>query len=187
MNSQFSAYDGTSTTATAAAANDPALTIGMSFAGVPDDYEGYDNARVRKRRLTVSDERRVEDLSAFHFSDANASSLFGILDQHHSGSAGPAQSDIGSLMSGSGLSSLPIPPGSEGSSFGGALNGSMGFGGINLPHNTYTHSGSASDSDGNPSHTTSTMNPLSPPVTGRAGARKHQSLSIAIGREGYNE
>ncbi|KAJ2821695.1 hypothetical protein IWW50_004535, partial [Coemansia erecta] len=189
MNSQLSAYDGTSTTA-AAAVNDPALTIGATFAGAPDDYEGYDNARARKRRLTVSDERRAEDLSAFHFSDANTSSLFGMLDQHHSGSVG--QSDMGSLMSGAALSSLPIPPGSEAPSLGNTLVGGIGFNGMHLPPNTYVHSasGSASISEGDgsyPPQTSSAVNPLSPPMLGRASARKHQSLSIAIGRDGYNE
>ncbi|KAJ2298171.1 hypothetical protein IWW55_004560 [Coemansia sp. RSA 2706] len=191
MNSQLSAYDGTSTAAGAVGGNDSAgghpVTIGTAFAGVPEDYEGYDNARARKRRMTVSDERRTDDMAAFHFSDAGSGGLLGMLDQPHSaGVAG--QGDIGSLMSGPPLSSLPIPPGSEAPSLNPALTGGMAFGGMSFQHSAYVHSGSGSDCDSGFAPTTQAQNPLSPPATGRtSSARKHQSLSIAIGRDGYNE
>ncbi|KAJ2454947.1 hypothetical protein EV183_001208 [Coemansia sp. RSA 2336] len=199
MNSQLTAYDGTGTATAVAATNDPgngqALAIGGAFANVPEDYEGYDNARARKRRMTVSGERRTDEIN---FSDANCNGIFSMLDQqshHHqqqqhsydsSTGSSATHGDLGSLLPGQALSSLPIPPGSEGpSTFNAALAGGMTFGGMNIQHSAcLPHGNSTSGSDTNfaPSH-----NPLSPPTTGRAGARKHQSLSIAIGRDGHNE
>ncbi|KAJ2852657.1 hypothetical protein IWW36_000014 [Coemansia brasiliensis] len=199
MNSQLTAYDGTGTATAAVGTNDSgngqALAIGGAFANVPEDYEGYDNARARKRRLTVSGERRTDDIS---FSDANCHGILSMLDQQsqqqqqhsYDSSIGSstAHGDLGSLLPGSALSSLPIPPGSEGSStFNTALAGGMTFGGMNIQHSTCltnVNSASISDSDTN---FVSPHNPLSPPATGRASARKHQSLSIAIGRDGHNE
>ncbi|KAJ2649350.1 hypothetical protein IWW40_003197 [Coemansia sp. RSA 1250] len=197
MNSQLTAYDGTGTATAMAATNDSgngqALAIGGAFSNMPEDYEGYDNARARKRRMTVSGERRTDEIN---FSDANCNGILGMLDQQsqqqqqhsYDSSAGSSAThgDLGSLLPGPALSSLPIPPGSEGpSTFNAALAGGMSFGGMNIQHSAcLPHGNSISDSDTN---FASSHNPLSPPTTGRAGARKHQSLSIAIGRDGHNE
>ncbi|KAJ2910559.1 hypothetical protein GGI21_000750 [Coemansia aciculifera] len=191
MNSQFPGYDGTNTTA---ASSDSAFgqlgNMATAFAAA-DDYDSYDNARVRKRRMTVSDDRRVEDLSSFNIPDVSEG-LFSMLDQHH-GYVGAMQqmqqhhqnqSSTGH-MSASGSSSLPIPPGSsDDSSVNAALASSMSFNGLPFPPNPYASS--SSGDMGSPHHLHG--NPLSsPPISTRAatsssGARKHQSLSIAINR-----
>ncbi|KAJ2746576.1 hypothetical protein GGI20_001225 [Coemansia sp. BCRC 34301] len=183
MNSQFPGYDGTNTTA---ASSDSVFgqlgSIATAFASASaDDYDSYDNARARKRRLTVSDDRRADDLSSFNISDVS-DGLFSMLDQHH-GYVGAMHhqqhlNQNGSGHASSGSSSLPIPPSSsDDPSLNAALASGMPFNGLSFPTNSYASSGSGDIG-----------NPLSsPPISNRAvaassGARKHQSLSIAINR-----
>ncbi|KAJ2811823.1 hypothetical protein GGI24_006770, partial [Coemansia furcata] len=96
MNSQFPGYDGTNSTA---ASSDSAFgqlgSMAATFVGTSaDDYDSYDNARARKRRLTVSDDRRVEDLSNFNIPDVS-DGLFSMLDQHQGGYPGAMQNQNG--------------------------------------------------------------------------------------------
>ncbi|KAJ2163164.1 hypothetical protein GGF46_000093 [Coemansia sp. RSA 552] len=191
MNSQFSGYDASSTAAAnAAATNDaaggPIHTITAAFANAPDDYDGYDNARARKRRLTVSDARRLDDAAEAQFADAGNNGLFGMFDHHAAGgyaASSQSQPSIGPLMAGGGpgLSSLPIPPEAEGPSF----HNAVPFGDMGFSHGAYMQG----DCDGYPAHSSrALMNPLSPHAAAdrTAAGRKHQSLSIAIGR-GHND
>ncbi|KAJ2805831.1 hypothetical protein H4S07_003931, partial [Coemansia furcata] len=187
MNSQFPGYDGTNSTA---ASSDSAFgqlgSMAATFVGTSaDDYDSYDNARARKRRLTVSDDRRVEDLSNFNIPDVS-DGLFSMLDQHQGGYSGAMQNQNGGghMASSSGLSSLSIPPGSaDDPSLNAALASGMPFNGLTFPQNPYASSvGSDINS---PHHLHQHANTLSsPPISSRAavGARKHQSLSIAINR-----
>ncbi|KAJ1824835.1 hypothetical protein LPJ60_000444 [Coemansia sp. RSA 2675] len=194
MNSQFPGYDGTNSTAASSESAFGQLgSMAASFVGAStDDYDSYDNARARKRRMTVSDDRRVEDLSNFNMPDVS-DGLFGMLDQHQGGYAGAMhqhqQSGGGHMASGSTLSSLPIPPGTsdDPSSLNAALTGGMAFNGLTFPQNPYASSvGSDINS---PHHLHQHANSLSsPPISSRAaaGGRKHQSLSIAINRANHS-
>ncbi|KAJ2584414.1 hypothetical protein GGH95_000394 [Coemansia sp. RSA 1836] len=202
MNSQFPGYDGTNTTAASSDSGFGQLSnIGAGFAGATaDDYDSYDNARARKRRLTVSDDRRVEDLSSFNIPDVS-DGLFSMLDQHHGYSGAMQQhqhqQNVGGHMTSgsSALSSLPIPPGTSDDSSPSAtlVSSGMTFNGLPFPPNPYASS--SSGDIGSPHHLHHHHqhqhgNPLSsPPTSNRAlvaaassGARKHQSLSIAINR-----
>ncbi|KAJ1736275.1 hypothetical protein LPJ61_000059 [Coemansia biformis] len=196
MNGQLSAYDD----AGAAADSDPAgshfHTLAAAFSGAPDDYDGFENARARKRRLTVSGGRRAGDVPALHIPDASGTStaasaaaagLFGMFDQHPGGYARTQHGagDAGPHAHGSVLSSLPIPPGSEGA----ALVGSLPFGGAGFgpAANLYGSSNSGSDSEVGFAHQPHAHDPLSPLALGRAGGRRPQSLSIAVSRDGPHE
>ncbi|KAJ2005003.1 hypothetical protein H4R26_002188 [Coemansia thaxteri] len=175
MTSQFPEYDGTNTTA---ATSDSAFgqigSVTTAFANaVADDYESYDNARARKRRLTVSDDRRAEDLSSFNISDVG-DGLFSMLDPNHGYAAAMQQSQSSA--------SSHIMPSSDGSSFNAALAGGMPFNGLSFAQSLYT-SGAGGDIHGSNNLGQHTSLLSSPPTSSRAvGPRKHQSLSIAISR-----
>ncbi|KAJ2801718.1 hypothetical protein H4R20_003567, partial [Coemansia guatemalensis] len=190
MNSQFPAFDDanpSAPTANDSAGNHGLHTIAAAFSGTPDDYEGFENARARKRRITVSDVRRTEDHPALHFPDAaggasSSSGLFGMLDQQSCGYASSQTNhqDLGSLIPGPALSSLPIPPGSEDPSFSTSLSGSMTFNGVGFPQHSYIQYGSDNIGLAHPSQAQN--HSLGSHAAGRAVGRKPQSLSIAVGR-----
>ncbi|KAJ2795490.1 hypothetical protein H4R21_005088 [Coemansia helicoidea] len=186
MNGQFSAYDdaGAAAAPTDLAGNHIST---LAFSGAPDDYEGYENARARKRRMTVSGRPRLGEHAAFHIPDAGCSSgpaetasasLFGMLDQHTGGyvRAHPVGGNAGPHV----LSSLPLPPGSEAA----PLAGSLPFGDAGFAQSVGMYCG---DSEAGFVQSPPTHNPLSPLALGRAVARKPQTLNIAVNRHGNNE
>ncbi|KAJ2625872.1 hypothetical protein GGI26_000335 [Coemansia sp. RSA 1358] len=170
MNSQFPGYDGANTTP---ATSDPAYShihnMAATFSGIPDDYDSYDNARARKRRMTVSEERRADSMSGFNLHDVG-DGLFSMLDQHSNGytsSTFTNQTVSGSMLQQNALSSLSIPPESEDTS----LNAGLA---INI---------SASGSNSGSFDSTQQNVQSSPALPSRgANGRKHQSLSVAISR-----
>ncbi|KAJ2684157.1 hypothetical protein H4R19_006919, partial [Coemansia spiralis] len=190
MNGQLPAYDDS---APAAASSDFAgnhiSTLTASFAGASDDYDGYENARARKRRMTVSGRPRPGELPALHMPAMGSSSgsaeaandgLFGMFDQHAAGYARAHPADAGPQT----LSSLPVPPGSEPAPLAGPL--PFGGAGFAQPMGMFGGSGD-SDAVFTPLALPPTHNPLSPLALGRAGSRKPQTLSIAVRHDGANE
>ncbi|KAJ2556488.1 hypothetical protein EV175_001973 [Coemansia sp. RSA 1933] len=178
MNSEFPGYDGTNTTP---ATNDTTFnhmhSIAASFSGVPEDYEGYDNARARKRRMTASDGRRASDsFSGFSLPDVS-NGLLSMLDHHQQQQQGYSSSSAGNMLQAAGLSSLPVPPDSGNSSLGTARLSA-----------TYPNTGGFDGMSSSSSSSQTNSNILgSPSLSGRAaaaanGGRKHQSLSISVGR-----
>ncbi|KAJ1773808.1 hypothetical protein IW140_000218 [Coemansia sp. RSA 1813] len=197
MNSEFPGYDGANTTpATSDSTFNHMHNIAASFPGAPDDYESYDNARARKRRMTASDERRASgSFSGFTLPDTS-NGLFCMLDQQHSGFVGSAQQQgygsSGSMLHSAGLSSLPAPPDSGNSSLstGYSANPSTdsSTGSVGLVQQTasFFSGGSYNGVDGMTSQSMMLGSPSSNssrPVNGR----KHQSLSISVGRTSHNE
>ncbi|KAJ1725516.1 hypothetical protein LPJ53_000331 [Coemansia erecta] len=179
MNSQLPGYDVTNTTATTA---DPSAyghlgSINTAFTASSDDYESHDNARARKRRMTVSDDRRGDDVHGFTLPETMGDSFFGdIIDQSHQHAQNP-----GSLMSAATMPILPMASSGDDASLNGALSNGMALGGIGFSHG-------ACGQDVCDSTYPQMHNPLgSPPLNGRPNGRKHQSLSIAISNSFHND
>ncbi|KAJ1846732.1 hypothetical protein LPJ73_004450, partial [Coemansia sp. RSA 2703] len=179
MNSQLPGYDVTNTTAPTA---DPSAyghlgNINTAFTASSEDYESHDNARARKRRMTVSDDRRGDDVHGFTLPETIGDSFFGdIIDQNHQ-----HPQNTGSLMTSAAMSMLPMATGGDDTSLNAALSHNMALSGIGFTQNNCGQD--MSDGAYPQIH-----NPLgSPPLNGRPNGRKHQSLSIAITNNFRNE
>ncbi|KAJ1947642.1 hypothetical protein GGF37_000225 [Kickxella alabastrina] len=177
MNGQYSGYDGTNTTATS---NDPTYNIGnitAALSGISEDYESHDNARARKRRMTVSDDRRADDMHGFSMPESMGDALFSsVLDHHHSSYGGIMQQSQGAGP----MLAMVMASGPEDPSLNAALTNNMSLG-MSFAQGTYMGNG-INDSHNTDLNTAHMQNPLgSPPhLAGRVNGRKHQSLSIAI-------
>ncbi|KAJ1829509.1 hypothetical protein LPJ56_000271 [Coemansia sp. RSA 2599] len=193
MNSQIPGYDGTNTTATSA---DPTYghfgSIPTAFSGAADDYESHDNARARKRRMTVSDDRRGTDVHGFSLSESMNDSLFSsVLDQSHVyGTAGYQQiQGTGAGISGAAMPMLPIQAGPDDTPLNAALTNSMVLSGMDFSQSAFVSAGVGSGSGSGSESSSSQLHAslASPHHAGRANGRKHQSLSIAISNSLRNE
>ncbi|KAJ1948527.1 hypothetical protein FBU59_001551 [Linderina macrospora] len=115
MTSQFQEFD-TQNSATSGNANQhydqlSVAATAASLASGYSDYETQDNARLRKRRMTVTDDRRN---SLYDYSGSRDAGLFGMNDGYQAG--------YGQSLAHS--SSLPVPPG-EGQSIADAITEGM--------------------------------------------------------------
>ncbi|KAJ1819565.1 hypothetical protein LPJ75_001167, partial [Coemansia sp. RSA 2598] len=193
MNSQIPGYDGTNTTATSA---DPTYghfgSIPTAFSGAADDYESHDNARARKRRMTVSDDRRGTNVHGFSLSESMNDSLFSsVLDQSHVyGTAGYQQiQGTGAGISGAAMPMLPIQAGPDDTPLNAALTNSMVLSGMDFSQSAFVSAGVGSGSGSGSESSSSQLHAslASPHHAGRANGRKHQSLSIAISNSLRND
>ncbi|KAI8324884.1 LAG1-DNAbind-domain-containing protein [Martensiomyces pterosporus] len=179
MTSQFPGYDGTNSTA---ATGDQAPSyshlnsIAAAFSSSTDDYDSYDNARVRKRRMTVSDDRRGDDVAGFSLPDVS-DSLFGMLDQHHSSYSHSQPHHHGQAMASSSLSSLPIPPSLEDPMMNAAIAGGLSINSLAFSQPQYLPDSSDAQSQQQQQQVLS-----SPTTSSRLSTRKPQSLRVAVGR-----
>ncbi|KAJ2524740.1 hypothetical protein GGI11_000602 [Coemansia sp. RSA 2049] len=197
MNSEFPGYDGANTTpATSDSTFSHMHNIAAVLTGVPEDYESYDSARARKRRMTVSDGRRT-DATSFGLTLPDASSgLFSMLDQQHGSSfANGAQphsysssSPSGNMMQTAGLSSLSAHPGFGDSPIDSGSVANIGADSSNSCADSAQHAVSLFGC-GNTAEGIASQNVLYSPASSNraANGRKHQSLSISVGRDIRNE
>ncbi|KAJ2723633.1 hypothetical protein GGI07_002515 [Coemansia sp. Benny D115] len=184
MNGQFPGYDGANTSTTII---DPSYNISAAFSGIADDYESHDNARARKRRITISEDRRTDDVHGFGgIAVSMGDSLFnGIFDQDDRQN-GYANSTAAYHSSQADLPMLPLTSGSEDpSSLSTALTNNVAFGGMSFVPAPYL-SGTSADAGstnltgalgGNPTHT----------AASRINGRKNQSLTINVNQSLRND
>ncbi|KAJ2665096.1 hypothetical protein IWW48_000363 [Coemansia sp. RSA 1200] len=196
MNSEFPGYDGANTTpATSDSTFSHMHNIAAALTGVPEDYEGYDSARARKRRMTVSDGRRADATSSGLTLPDASSGLFSMLDQQHGSFANSAQahsysssSPSGNMMQTAALSSLSVHPGFGASPIDSGSMANISTDSSNGCADSAQHAVSFFGG-GNIAEGIASQNVLySPAVSNRAAnGRKHQSLSVSVGRDIRNE
>ncbi|KAJ1953781.1 hypothetical protein EC988_002796, partial [Linderina pennispora] len=180
MTSQFQEFD-TQNSATSGNANqhyDQLSAAAASLSSGYSDYDAQDNARLRKRRMTVTDDRRGSNAHEYSFANSRDTGLFHMGDSTQGSSTQYYHSPgYSQSLTHSAMSSLPIPPSSaaaDSQTIADAITEGMTLGDLGLSGSQQYRCG---EYDDNSQHS----NIMGSPSSGsRYSSRRPQSLRVAV-------